>query len=235
MTNDDEILIDICKLFDKNKIKYWVCHGSLLGIIRENRLLPWDDDIDIAVLDNDTDKKEVIRLLESFNYKHAPLFGENDCLHFEGYKKTIDISFYKTDRKFMSVKWVVPSSNLIKRFIILVGAIFSEGNSRKRINFSSFRKISISILASIIMLFNYILPNTLRNELINLAKKFVEYRGYKYPISFNKLESIIYKNYLIKVPDKPERTLEYTYGVNWRSPNKEYVWHEEATNLIDFR
>ena len=29
------------KILNDNNINYWVCHGTLLGIIRDNKLLPW--------------------------------------------------------------------------------------------------------------------------------------------------------------------------------------------------
>ena len=44
-----KMLKDICKILDDNEIPYIVDNGTLLGIIRENRLLPWDNDVDIAV------------------------------------------------------------------------------------------------------------------------------------------------------------------------------------------
>ena len=36
----DPNLIEIIDLLDKNKISYWVCHGTLLGIIRDKNLIP---------------------------------------------------------------------------------------------------------------------------------------------------------------------------------------------------
>ena len=44
-----KIIIDILQ---ENKIKYWVCHGTLLGIIRDKKLIHWDHDIDIGVIEN---------------------------------------------------------------------------------------------------------------------------------------------------------------------------------------
>ncbi|OQY38790.1 MAG: hypothetical protein B6226_03135 [Candidatus Cloacimonetes bacterium 4572_65] len=38
----------VCKIFDEQKIMYILEGGTLLGIIRENRLLPWDNDLDLT-------------------------------------------------------------------------------------------------------------------------------------------------------------------------------------------
>ena len=42
MTEDGKVFIDICNLLTINEVNYWACHGTLIGIIRENRLPPWD-------------------------------------------------------------------------------------------------------------------------------------------------------------------------------------------------
>ena len=47
--NKDEILFEVCDILKINSINYWICHGTLLGIVRENRILPWDNDIDISL------------------------------------------------------------------------------------------------------------------------------------------------------------------------------------------
>jgi lipopolysaccharide cholinephosphotransferase len=54
-----EILWDVyCKvsdIFDKNGIRYFLICGSLLGVMRHGGFIPWDDDLDIAVLNDDYD------------------------------------------------------------------------------------------------------------------------------------------------------------------------------------
>lgn len=45
-----------------NKIPYFVECGSLLGAVRHNGLIPWDDDIDIGIFDKDFEK--IIPLFE---------------------------------------------------------------------------------------------------------------------------------------------------------------------------
>ncbi|MFG6687181.1 LicD family protein [Mariniflexile sp. HNIBRBA6329] len=52
----ERMLEDVGKILDDCKIKYWLEGGTLLGIRRENRLLPWDNDIDISMMVSEKSK-----------------------------------------------------------------------------------------------------------------------------------------------------------------------------------
>lgn len=45
----ERMLKNVATLFDRCKIDYWIEGGTLLGIKRENRLLPWDNDVDMSI------------------------------------------------------------------------------------------------------------------------------------------------------------------------------------------
>ena len=46
----------LCQIFEQNNITYFLEGGSLLGAVRHGDIIPWDDDADLGVLENDFDK-----------------------------------------------------------------------------------------------------------------------------------------------------------------------------------
>jgi phosphorylcholine metabolism protein LicD len=49
-------LVYTASLLKKHDIQFWLIAGSLLGASRDNRIIPWDDDIDIGIFLSDFDK-----------------------------------------------------------------------------------------------------------------------------------------------------------------------------------
>lgn len=51
-----DILISVDKICRENKICYWIDFGTLLGAVRHQGFIPWDDDLDIYVIDKDFER-----------------------------------------------------------------------------------------------------------------------------------------------------------------------------------
>lgn len=95
------ILRDIKKACEANNLKYMLSGGSVLGAVRHNGFIPWDDDIDImmyredykklgkaiqemfgdkyTVVSNDTDKNCVFKMMKVYlnNTKYIEIETEN--------------------------------------------------------------------------------------------------------------------------------------------------------------
>ena len=68
-----KILEDTTKIFDDNGINYVLNGGTALGARRHNGFIPWDDDIDICVMEKDI--KKILDLEKKF--KEKGLFIQN--------------------------------------------------------------------------------------------------------------------------------------------------------------
>lgn len=86
---------NICKKYD---LDYWMAYGSLLGTVRHNDFVPWDDDLDVGMMRKDYMK--LIEVIESEieannleNFKCAYKIDKHDKVS----KRWFQISYYLPD------------------------------------------------------------------------------------------------------------------------------------------
>ena len=97
---------EVDELFKKNDIHYMLLGGSVLGAVRHNGFIPWDDDIDVGVLRKDFEKAEcLLGALPQYHYeaaeKHSIPQGPFGHLYFFGNGYTFEnaptIDFFSID------------------------------------------------------------------------------------------------------------------------------------------
>jgi phosphorylcholine metabolism protein LicD len=95
----NEFLQEVCEILTKYKIKYWLDFGTLLGIIRENRLLPHDMDLDISIDSKYLDTLRNIKDKFTENF-HEWIDKEYGTTHFNIYKDNFccSISVLRQDK-----------------------------------------------------------------------------------------------------------------------------------------
>ena len=128
----EKLLLDVKEIFDANNIKFWLIFGTLWGAYNHGGLLPWDEDIDLAVYHEDNDA--ITACHEMFTEKgilYAPepdgvLVRENehiDLCSFQlvGEKRVsfppppmpyeIDASAFETPNwvEFLGQRWYIPN------------------------------------------------------------------------------------------------------------------------------
>ncbi|MDF2870901.1 MAG: hypothetical protein K0R05_2476 [Anaerocolumna sp.] len=61
------LLENFARICEENNIAYWIQGGTLLGAIRHNGFIPWDDDADVGMMRQDLNKlKEILKKNEEF-------------------------------------------------------------------------------------------------------------------------------------------------------------------------
>ena len=55
-----KMFFEIVEIFDKYHFKYWLDYGTLLGAVREGKIIPWDGEFDLSAWDSDIDMNSSI-------------------------------------------------------------------------------------------------------------------------------------------------------------------------------
>jgi len=76
----EKMLEDVTRILEKHSVRYWLDFGTLLGIVREGRILPWDDDMDISIFEEDRQKVHdvVMPEIKRLNYRIYSRMHEMD-------------------------------------------------------------------------------------------------------------------------------------------------------------
>lgn len=95
-----EYIHNIC---EKNNINYFLIGGSLLGAVRHKGMIPWDDDIDIALLRNDYNKLISILKKEKSN-EYMILNNQIQKDYFYPFSKLINKKTVLIENNFESIE-----------------------------------------------------------------------------------------------------------------------------------
>lgn len=220
----DKNLKSIINILNKNKIDYWVCHGTLLGIIRDKKLLPWDHDIDIGLLEKNINKKALLNLMEKNGFQRINKTSLKNDGMFKFIKKggkEIDFNFYKIDKskKNVFIKWHVPKNLFMRIIDVLSFSRNYSGNYSYIINYLSFSQNFFLHLKKVLI----------KNDF------FYSFSGYCHKINY--ATSLKWHNFFglkIMIPNEYKKYFEDLYGVTWRKPLRNYNWTKHSPSTVSY-
>tara|TARA_B110000240_G_C13511073_1_gene459418 strand:- start:368 stop:1072 length:705 start_codon:yes stop_codon:yes gene_type:complete len=222
----------IIKILTDNKIEYFIDQGSLLGIIRENRILPWEDDLDFGLFSDKYTRDQITNIFVSHGFIKQDLDkAYKSSLHFlYNNQRTVDFTFYEKENNF-GVSYF-PISESIKRRILKLVLLLLQKKYDTPLDLSKPKRLFLILFRIILFPFSF---SSIFKDFI--LKKINQNRrplkSFKIPLDYIiKTKKITFMETEILIPHKPEDYLVYQYGLNWKKVIKNYNWEKESTEAF---
>ena len=221
-----ENLKEIKDIFDKVGITFWLDSGTLLGAVRDGKIIEWDVDVDLGTwYDN------IKQIISAF-----PLFKE------KGFQVILSERYGSMT---ITKGWGVCVS-LFRRTGDYAWILFPAKNQRIEtlwswcmdvLSLETYTKPEGKRFVRKSELFLPLLPLKLRHIMADATWSMMDRCNRIIPWViprryFEKLSTIQFYGMEFNIPSNVGKYLEYRYGSNWKTPNKTWKWFEDDGAII---
>lgn len=238
-----KVLADICK---ENNIQWWLSSGTFLGAVRHNGFIPWDDDVDIEMFNDDYKKLEkVLNEMQSDTYVLHSIKTDIEYVRTFNKFRMREGKEYSRDRRRNWYRW---AGNYIDIFSIEKTSYFSSAVSgaiyKNLIHLTAYIKtrwlrrllirpiqwLCLGLINTILRLIGLINPKGEYHYILGTGWPFARFKKEM----LLPLSTAVFEGVEFPVPHDAEAYLSVMYG-DWRSlPSDEDIIKKiHRTEFVD--
>ena len=204
-----------------------VLFGALLGIVRDNRLLEWNNDVELGVADinwNEESIQDLIsglraegylvnyyRLCRAISIRGKDNVGEVHINYFQTNKENIQRPLEPSHRKY---------TNPVSFYLYLLALLLSSDLDPKNTN------VLKAVFLRINRLLSYKVRQFVCSNLMACSTNLTSCKGiFIFPFKLNNTKQISFHGITINIPVDEVEVVRKIYGCDWKIPKKDWSYY----------
>lgn len=230
-------LREVKEIVDRCGIRYWLDYGSLLGAVRDGRIIEWDTDVDLGTTADSWEK--LISIIPELREKGFLLLHDNFSIYDTDFRHRIfsiakpghwiDFHIYQPHGEY--ALWPVPHVTSPLWKFLRVRSVYMSTLARGPAWCNWKLLVPVTLFS--------LLPPKLRKSLTTVTRRiycrassgilqWLVPRQY-----FEQLGTIEFYGMTFNIPSPVEDYLRYVYGDDWKIPKKKMTESDEKRRIDD--
>ena len=231
---DARRLAQLAEALDAAGVRWWIDHGTLLGLVRDGTPLPWDDDIDVSLGHDDLPRvaQAIVGLRPRLSSRVVITARNVKIVPYARHERTIDVASYRRLRDGTMEKGLVR---------VPTGVGVGRRRGRDALRWLVYRVDAVLALCDRWAWSAWTPPPRLARALVGLTsavaagrERFGRVQPSRVPPGyFERLGTVRWGALVLPAPADPEAYLALRYGPEWRVPRQAWTWWEDDDTIDD--
>lgn len=230
-----EAIKHVCSILERHEVIYWLDYGGLLGVVREGRILPWDNDMEIGCMASSVSLDKMRSITREINCSGYDSYYSSVFGYINVNKQGVDITicFYIKENS-IAMRPHEPKqefSSQVAVFFYQAARLLamSRGGKVGRVHL---RSVSAALKLTMVSAVG-LLPKKVREFLFMKCIKYAKLTGGVFhrtaiPAHFyEQLKPVRFYDFAISAPRSTFEYLEFLYGKGWKTPKKNWKYYHQ--------
>ena len=231
-------ILDVMEIAQSYGVQCWLNYGALLGMVRENRLLPWNNDAELTCWHDPNIAKKFRSITDALNEKgyHTYFYSTMGAIGVKKKGVVVNINCSWREGKYTVRPHETPSSHeyapLIARVLYWMATFLGAypggfvGNTFRPLSKNEFIKIMLVSTLRVI-------PVALRKRfflMLILWSKKCGGQFQKTAIPAEYFDDLVMGDFYegkVLMPENPEKLLRFIYGEEWNIPKADWSFYSD--------